>query len=71
MNRCPEKASSRKITLNQKFVSVEMISAAARILEASDFCEIGPTSSEVLAQEMLLTALDAEYDRQENILIGK
>ena len=67
----PEKARSRKIMLNRKFVSVEMISAAARILEASDFCEIGPTSAEVLAQEMLLAALDVEYDRQENILVDK
>jgi hypothetical protein len=51
-------------------ISYEMISAGARILEASAFCEMSPTIAEGLAEEMLVAALSAEGDRQQNISGG-
>ncbi len=54
---------SRKVKVDLCVLSDGMICAAAQILEASGFCEIGPTMSEVLAEEILLAALSVEYNR--------
>lgn len=51
-------------------ISREMIVAAAEILEASPFGKMSPTIAEGLAEEMLLAALSAEGNRQQNILGG-
>jgi len=63
--------SSRVVLIILDALSDEMIAAAAQILEASPFCEIGPTSAEILAQEMLLAAIRSEDDRQQNTQVCK
>jgi hypothetical protein len=44
----------------------EMVAAGARILEASPFCETSPTIAEILAEEILMTALFLEYNRSQS-----
>ena len=60
-------ASARKrAVLSSINISRGMICAAAQILEASAFCEMSPTIAEVLAEEILTTALSVGHDRQKS-----